>query len=948
LGGRLALSEAAGCVWAKSRRSDDGWLPLWRHLDDAAAVAGRLWDEWLPGSVRDRIGGCLPGGDAAGRSLLVWLAGVHDIGKATPAFAMQVRGLAERMRQRGLDMPPGDPERRRVPHATAGQLVLGAWLEAKGWERREAEPYVVVVGGHHGVPPTYQDLVAAQDRSRLLGWGSEQRLWRDVQGELLDRAARAHGVLEWLEDWRAVALPQPVQVLASAVVIVADWIASNDELFPYDTADERTAARLDAAWSALALPAPWRATAVSGPAESLLAARFGFGQDTCRPVQAKAVQLAQSLSGPGLLVIEAPMGEGKTEAALAAAEVLAARSGAGGCFVALPTRATSDAMFSRVLAWLERLPGVGAGHTMRSVGLAHGKARFNEDFQALVRRGRSTAVALDERDGHGDLAAHQWLAGRKKSGLSSFVVGTIDQVLFAGLKARHLALRHLGLAGKVVVIDEAHAYDVYMSQYLDRVLEWLGAYRVPTVVLSATLPATRRKEMVAAYDRRRGPERPPGRRRSWREARGDEAADPYARLSGDIGYPVVIGVGAPGEMVVEVAESSGRAVEVRVEPLVDDVAVLAARLREELSGGGCMLVVRNTVRRVQETAAALEAAFEAEEVHIAHSRFLAPDRADNDRWLRETFGPPGRSAKPRPRRCVVVASQVAEQSLDIDFDLLVTDLAPVDLLLQRLGRLHRHERERPAWLRAARCLVTGVDWSTTPPEPVTGSRRVYGRHALLRSLAALDGHLQESRPVALPADIAPLVQAAYGAGPLGPNAWQAAMAEAREELDRQQATKRAKAQTFQIRGVGTPGDPIVGWLEAGAGDADDTLEGRAQVRDTAAESVEVMVVLRRHDGTLCTVPWLAKGGGVEIPSEVEPPAWLARTVASCTLGLPVQLCTPEAVEELERTCYFPGWQLSPYLQGQLTLALDERCSARLAGWELRYDRRKGLMVSRDA
>jgi CRISPR/Cas system-associated endonuclease/helicase Cas3 len=203
---------------------------------------------------------------------------------------------------------------------------------------------------------------------------------------------------------------------------------------------------------------------------------------------------------------------------------------------------------------------------------------------------------------------------------------------------------------------------------------------------------------------------------------------------------------------------------------------------------------------------------------------------------------------------VVVASQVAEQSLDIDFDLLVTDLAPVDLLLQRLGRLHRHERERPARLRVARCLVSGVDWSTTPPEPVTGSRRVYGRHALLCSLAALDGHLQGRRPVVLPADIAPLVQAAYGGGPLGPNAWQAAMAEAREELDRQQAAKRAKAQTFQIHGVGAPGEPIVGWLEAGAGDADDTREGRAQVRDTAAESVEVMVVLRRHDGTLRTVP----------------------------------------------------------------------------------------------
>jgi CRISPR-associated helicase Cas3/CRISPR-associated endonuclease Cas3-HD len=913
-------------------------------------MAGRLWDAWLPGAVRRQIGRCLPGGDGDGRSLVVWLAGVHDIGKATPAFAMQVQALADRMRQRGLDMPPVDPERRAVPHATAGQLLLRAWIvDAHGWQSSQAEPYAVVVGGHHGVPPTHAELIAAADRTRLLGWDAGQQPWRSVQRELLDRAAREYGIVGRLGELADVRLPPPVQVLLTAIVIVADWIASNDALFPYETAAEQTAARVSAAWSALDIPAPWHAVAGLGSAESLLTARFTLGEkEVWRPVQTLAVNLARSLTEPGLMVIEAPMGEGKTEAALAAAEVLAARSGAGGCFVALPTRATSDAMFGRVLAWLRRVPDAEVRRGAHSVMLAHGKARLNEDFQTLVRRGRSSGVALEDSGGPLDLAAHQWLSGRKKSGLASFVVGTIDQVLFAGLKARHLALRHLGLAGKVVIIDEAHAYDVYMSQYLERVLEWLGAYRVPTVVLSATLPADRRKAMVEAYDRRRVPARQPPQRRSWRDRQPSTAVDPYARLSASLGYPVITACGAPGETVVEVTQPAGRTIPVLVEPLADDLPVLVMRLREELYEGGCALVIRNTVARVQDAAVVLAQAFGKDQVAVAHSRFLAPDRAAKDQWLRDVFGPPGRSSGARPSRYIVVASQVAEQSLDVDFDLLASDLAPVDLLLQRLGRLHRHAHNRPPRLQAARCFVTGVDWDATPPEPVAGSRRVYGRHLLLRSLATLYDQLDASGSVVLPSAIAPLVQAAYGGEPLGPSAWQPAMAAARDEFDREQAVKRERAQTFRLGAVGAAGEAIIGWLDADVGDVDDTGAGRAQVRDTAAESVEVVVVLRRADGILIMMPWLAKGGGVDIPAELEPPAWLARTIASCTLGLPIQLCTSEAVEELQRTGSFPAWQRSPYLQNQLVLVLDEACRARLAGWELRYDRWSGLMVTKHA
>ena len=948
---RMPVGPAA-TVWAKSRRSDDGWLSLWRHLDDTAAVAGRLWDEWLPESVRRLIGEGVPGGKDDGRALTVWLAGVHDIGKATPAFAIQVDGLARRMREHGLQMRV-DPDRKLAPHATAGHLLLEKWLcTVHGWDECDAQQFAVIVGGHHGVPPEYGGLVEARRRPSLLGHAADQALWQEVQCQLLDRAAGLAGVRDRLPGWRGVRLTQPVQALLTAVVIVADWIASNDELFPYEQIDTNEWDRIDAAWRCLDLPRPWRAVPVTSSPEALFRSRFDLLHDAVmRPVQRAVIEMAQSMEEPGLLLVEAPMGEGKTEAALAAAEVLAARSGAGGCFVALPTRATSDAMFERVLAWLRRVPDADPARPALSVALAHGKARLNEQFEALLRAGRSVSVDLDGDRARQELAAHQWLIGRKKSTLSSFVVGTIDQLLFSALKARHVVLRHLGLAGKVVIIDEAHAYDVYMSAYLDRALEWLGSYRVPVVILSATLPSDRRKAMVKAYDRgRSGPmDRP--RRSSRRTTASGGGNDAYASLDGDVGYPVLVASSAVGNPQIRVTEPSSRAVTVSLEPLPDELAVLAQLLRVELADGGCALVIRNTVRRVQETARFLRDSLGEVPVSVAHSRFLAPDRSVNDRMLQDLFGPPSRGGtrgRPRPHRHLVVASQVAEQSLDIDFDLLITDLAPVDLILQRLGRLHRHHRaNRPGRLREARCFITGVDWAATPPEPAPASVLVYDRYLLLRSLAVVLSHLEERKPLLLPLHIAPLVQEAYSDREVGPKAWADEMAAARDAFMRRQREKQRKARDFILDPPGKAGDPLIGWLRANAGDiGDDEPRGRAQVRDTPAETVEVVVVVRRADGTLITPPWLERSAGLEVPADSRPSRALAKVISSCTLALPAPLCDLSVIEELERRGDFPAWRQDPWLEGQLVLILDEDGNTELARYSLHYDRWIGLEVAR--
>ena len=180
------------------------------------------------------------------------------------------------------------------------------------------------------------------------------------------------------------------------------------------------------------------------------------------------------------------MGEGRTEAALAAAEVLATRFGCGGVVFALPTMATADAMVDRFMRWLPL-----AAQSAQPFFLAHSKSPLNPTLAAMKRM----SPAIGDRDGCGaDVAvALEWLTGRKKGMLANFVVGTMDQVLFAGLRSRHLVLRHLALVGKVVVIDEVHAADVHMSVFLHDVLRWLGAYGVPIVPLSATLSPARRR-----------------------------------------------------------------------------------------------------------------------------------------------------------------------------------------------------------------------------------------------------------------------------------------------------------------------------------------------------------------------------------------------------------------------------------------------------------------------
>ncbi|PZR51713.1 CRISPR-associated helicase/endonuclease Cas3 [Xylanimonas oleitrophica] len=997
-----ALSEQARTVWAKSwpmhGREIESWLPLWQHLHDAAGIAGRLWDEWLPPIVTRQIAEAA-GGDEAGRALLSFLAGVHDVGKATPAFAVQVGVLRDELVKSGLEMPQVLPDRAQRPHGLAGQVIVEAWLESRfGWSTGQARALASVVGGHHGIPPSTAEADDARTPSHknaeLLGAGP----WRGVQAELLDHMAARTGAAERLgqQGWRS--LPRSVLVLALSVVVVADWLASNRELFPLASAEDRPLAqpdgddeaRLRVAWAAVDLPRPWSPAQVELAADELLRARFELpGEVEARPVQRAAVAAAREMDAAGILVVEAPMGEGKTEAAMLAAEVLAARTGAGGVLVALPTQATSDAMFARVMRWVASQPrtydggdivrdgAYGEGGDRRAVFLAHDKAWLNPDFAAVPRATPVLDVGRDEeapvagaRAGAGGAYVDGWMRGRRKGVLADFVVGTIDQVLFGALKSRHVALRHLALARKVVVLDEIHSFDTYMNEYLERALEWLGAYGVPVVALSATLPASLCDRLVQAYAKgadSRAPLPSAGGQRPRRSRWGSPAAAGARTVAAETA--VVPTADPPPSSVLTylkdgqpqrvVPEPSSRVSTVRLEVAAEDA--WQALLREALADGGCALVVRNTVGRAQDTYRELRDLYAGDgetTVMLLHSRFLASDRKRREAELVRLLGKPTAEGDPRPHRLVVVGTQVVEQSLDIDVDLLVTDLAPTDLLLQRIGRLHRHQerpaRTRPERVREPRTVVVGVeDWVAQPPVPVRGSSAVYGDHLLLRAAAQVLDVVQGSGTLRLPQDIAPLVQQAYDDGlPLGPEEWQPAMRKARVAQGDVREVQRARARAFQLPGPGAGSRGLAGWLDGSVGEAD-VVGARAQVRDSE-DSIEVIVVQADGADQWRVPDWFdGEVAGAQVPRGEIPSLPLRRAIAGATVRLPASMSRGRGgdavIDHLERLAVeldLEAWQRSPDLAGQLVLPLDDERRARIPGWALTYDRETGLSAER--
>ncbi|MFZ5757722.1 MAG: CRISPR-associated helicase Cas3' [Pseudomonadota bacterium] len=598
---------------------------------------------------------------------MFWLA-LHDLGKFSEAFQSQRADLFEQWHHREPSRPY------HVRHDTLGQEVWKRWLEQECLKDRWFGPgtealehglsfWARAVTGHHGQPPEERGRVVIEDHFTA----HDKKAIRQFTGEMmqlfLGDSAEAIFQLDKASFERA---GKDLSWWFAGVAVLSDWLGSNTEYFPYcdqpmPLAEYWLLAQQRAEQALMdsgVLPVPVQAG-------KSLADLFPKIQHPS-PLQVWAAQV-ELAAEPQLYILEDVTGAGKTEAAVLLAYRLLSAKLADGFFIGLPTMATANAMYGRIADVYRALfSGV------PSLTLAHGSKDLVEPFSATVLRSTRPEHDSRQEDETASARCAAWLADHnKRSLLAPAGVGTIDQAMQAVLHSRHQSIRLLGLYRKVLIVDEVHACDAYMGQVLCRVLEFHARAGGSVILLSATLPTHIKESLLKAYASGRG-------------ASVSEGALANER------YPLVTRWHAGQADALAMFPLASRP-DVCRRVSIDyrsDLDAVQATIRADLAAGRCVCWVRNTVADAIDAFRLLE---EADPI-LFHARFTLQDRLDREAEILRLFGRESTADDRRGR--LVIATQVIEQSLDVDFDVLVSDLAPMDRLLQRAGRMHRHVRDR--------------------------------------------------------------------------------------------------------------------------------------------------------------------------------------------------------------------------------------------------------------
>jgi CRISPR-associated endonuclease/helicase Cas3 len=708
------------------------------HLVDVGQVALVMWQEVLTASIRQRLSDMLNLTISQAGGFVAFLAGLHDIGKAGPAYQQKYAPdwLRKELKDAGLGwMGIGKAYEPKTPHGTVSTWTLAELLpEMLALDRRFAYQIAVALGGHHGSWPPPGAADGIDDQSKYPLW---DQVRRDLFWEL---QAVFHPPTAVTPPTNHTDLNTFLTIF-SGLVSVADWLGSrNKECFGFMEQAMPTRQYADRAMQKAKESLGdlgWIGWQPDGRSLSFTEA-FAYLKDIREPrgVQAEVIAAAQDAPTPVLLILEAPTGIGKTETAVYLADHWLQTHQGRGLYVAMPTQATSNQMYGRIGDFLNHH----YADMAVNFHLVHGHAAWLDELKEKVE----LQSVGDDKDGKAGVQAESWFAPRKRTLLAPFGVGTVDQTLMSILQTHHFFVRLFGLSHKVIIFDEVHAYDTFMSTLFHRLLEWLSAVGTSVIILSATLPAKTRSELVQAYMGHELPDTP--------------VSYPTLTIADSNTKPRTIELTPPENITLQLGWDVGR------EP--EEILVY---LQEKLVDGGCTAVICNTVRRAQDIYRVLDKArqdglldIEEDNLILFHARFPPIWRQAIEEQVLRKFGKPDEDGLSpyRPQKAIVVATQVIEQSLDLDFDLMITDLAPIDLLIQRAGRLHRHQRaERNGHERR---LVT-----TQPPQDETGlpdfdsDVYVYEPYILLRSYLAL-----HNRPVILlPGQTVELIEAVYGVPP---------------------------------------------------------------------------------------------------------------------------------------------------------------------------------------
>ena len=790
-------------LWAKKSEDDKDHYPLLCHMLDTIAVADQIWHDCLHQSAKHFVAVELQLGENetdAGK-WLSFFVGLHDFGKATPDFQGESEKTKIELDKLGFIFN----RKSETYHGTATACLLPDLL--KGAIPADlAKKVSVSIGGHHGTFPHSEEL---QETRRFSGKGQ----WNAIRAELYKQMVANY-------QMQNIVLPNSSPgnaffMFLAGLTSVADWIASNEQFFPINAHNDlqnhleystkQAAAALKklhwTGWSPAQKEAIFNELFKDANGKSFVP----------RPLQNEVIKLAETICAqPGLVIIEAPMGEGKTEAAIYLADSWVTNSKQRGYYFALPTMATSDQMFGRVKAYLTKRYHEDSVNLM----LLHGHSSLSDEFEAIKDKFDIQNIVSDDKgfstyDGaNAGVVASEWFTSRKRGLLSPFGVGTIDQSLLAVLQTRHVFVRLFGLAHKTIIIDEVHAYDAYMSTLLERLLEWLAALGSSVVLLSATLPKTKRDAFLQAYQK---------------GLTGKEIL--VSKEIDEIKYPRISWANDCESHAKTIGTSPDTIKELNIQIANGDLPengkeyLLGKQLQEALADGGCAAVICNTVDQAQKVYRALKLYFPVKdagdgspELDLIHARYLYGDRQKREERTIKRFG---KDRILRPQRAVLVATQIIEQSLDIDFDLMVTEMAPVDLLLQRSGRMHRHKVDsmnipvkRPEKLKIPTLWICEPKVIEGVPFFGGGTEAVYDYHILLRSWLALS-EFADKKPVKIPDDVEGLIEKVYDEKMECPNTETAAIkSKWQDSLDKLQSDfefERSEAENRYIKWPGFSG-----------------------------------------------------------------------------------------------------------------------------------------------
>jgi CRISPR-associated endonuclease/helicase Cas3 len=606
------------------------------------------------------------------QSLFTFALALHDLGK----FARSFQGLANPAPE--CLVTPDSRMGYHVRHDTLGMLfwkrtILDRLGDASSWHwpiekefnryaRRALECLLGAVFGHHGQPVASGNESLdkhALDEDQEAAWAFSL-----AAADLLRPAWPVDHMNDpaWGERLKRMSWHLAGQA------VLADWLGSNQEAFHYQSEPEN----LTDYWQGKALPRANALLQQLGFSNSLTPTAFEgveqFFGFTPTPLQLWA-QDAVLADSPQLFILEDVTGAGKTEAALSLAHRLLEKKQVQGVYFGLPTMATSNAMYTRIADVYRRWF---TDDKTPNLVLAHGARQLNEQFGASIIPPQESDANYGPNEGSASAVCNQWFAdSRKKALLADVGVGTVDQVLMGLLPFRHQSLRLIGLANKLLIVDEVHACDDYMLTLLTAVLEAHVQQGGSAVLLTATLPLRMRQQLVAA----------------WQRGLGVQTDSPVNTES----FPLVTHVSRAGTVEQPVATRTTVARDVFVVQIFDEETAIAS-LIEAAQQGQCACWIRNTV---DDAISAFERLWEAmpepEKVHLFHSRFVMADRQIIESAVLDYFGKSSNSENRAGR--ILVGTQVIEQSLDLDFDVMISDLAPIDLLIQRAGRLHRHCRD---------------------------------------------------------------------------------------------------------------------------------------------------------------------------------------------------------------------------------------------------------------